>query len=230
MSNFKLLRFDSLDSTNEEAKRLLNREAIHTPHIICAKAQTAGKGTQGRKWISPEGAGLYFSIVHPSEALQVTPLTPLLTIAAGLACATTIAELTQLKIQLKPVNDLYLEGRKLGGILVESLISGGQCRGIITGIGINILKHREVIAGCEEETRGNHPISLQEGMAPLVFSQWQPGQIADELMLQIARQVDREYESLRQGNTDRLLEAYMQYKIPEYPIPAELAAALAERV
>lgn len=235
MSDFQVLRFDSLDSTNEEAKRLLskgllNEGAVQVPLIICAKAQTAGRGTQGKKWISPEGAGLYFSIVHPSEALQADPLTPMLTIAAGVACATVIAELTQLRIQLKPINDLYVEGRKLGGILVESLISGGQCRGIITGIGINILKHPEIISGCEKDARGNQPISLQEGLTPLLFSQWRPEQIAEELMLQIARQVNLEYERFRQGDTDRLLEAYMRHKIPEYPLPEAFTVALARQI
>jgi biotin-[acetyl-CoA-carboxylase] ligase BirA-like protein len=220
--NFEILHFDSLDSTNEEAKRLLNSGMLSSPFIIHAKAQTAGKGTQGRKWISPEGAGLYFSIVHPFENNHSIPVTPLLTIAAGIACAKAIEELTQLKIQLKPINDLYLESRKLGGILTESMISNGQCRGLITGIGINILKHEEIISGCENEQRGNQPISLQEGLTPLHFSQWQPEQIAQEIMLHIATQIELQYQKLFDGQAQYLVDEYSIYKMVEYPLPQEL--------
>jgi BirA family biotin operon repressor/biotin-[acetyl-CoA-carboxylase] ligase len=155
-----VLTFDSLDSTNEEARRWLQS---HTGNVVIrARHQTAGKGTQGRRWVSPEGAGLYFSIAQAFSEDQVVPITPLLTIAAGVACVKALKSLTQLEIQLKPINDLYLEGCKLGGILVESLVNGGRCSGLITGIGINILRREEIIASCEQESRGNQPISLQD--------------------------------------------------------------------
>lgn len=219
---------ESLDSTNEEAKRLVNAGHAEKPVIIRALTQTAGKGTQGRRWISPAGVGLYFSIVHPfiglKDSAQAIPLTPLFTIAAGVACAQAIEELTQLKIQLKPINDLYIEGQKLGGILVESIISNGQCRAVITGIGINILRHEEVQAGCEQDARGNQPTSLQACVPPLVFSQWTVEQIAQELMMQIAQNVQQAYQQLLNGQPAEILENYAAYKLADYPMPPELEA------
>lgn len=218
---FERLRFDSLDSTNEEAKRRLAEGSLVKKSIICALEQTAGKGTQGRQWISPRGAGLYFSIVHPGEN-EVLPVTPILTLAAGVACARAIADLTGLTIQLKPINDLYLDGRKLGGILVESLVCNNRCRGLVTGIGMNILMNEETVAACKHEARGNHPISLQEGLMPLYFSRVNPEQVADELMNAIAEQVETAYQQIFAGKTHSLLTEYLRYKIPEMPLPPEL--------
>ena len=177
--DFDLLLYDKLDSTNEEAKRLLADGRITRPSLLRAESQTAGKGTQGRRWFSPPGAGLYCSVVHPFPGETLTghtqreiPLSPLFTLAAGVACAETIQELTGLGIQLKPINDLYVDGRKLGGILTESLISENHCKALITGIGINVFEHTAITDGCELEDRGNVPASLQGNIPSHLFSQW----------------------------------------------------------
>lgn len=234
---FEFLTYETLDSTNEEAKRLLAAGHIIHPTIIRANSQTAGKGTQGRSWISPPGAGLYFSIVHPfrkeadwQHLPGTIPLTPLFTLAAGVACARTIRELTGLSIQLKPINDLYVEGRKLGGILTESLISQNQCKALITGIGINILYHADIHEGCaanpgQEPTidRGrNRPTSLQECIPPTLFNQWQEAAIMQELSHAIAQTVDTWYRTLIEGNSAQVLAEYQLFKLPEIQLPPEL--------
>lgn len=220
---FQTFLYPELDSTNEEAKRLLTQGKLNGVSIIRAQCQTAGKGTQGRRWISPPGAGLYFSIVHPFDETAlcpaVEPLTPLLTLAAGIACAETIQELTGLTIQLKPVNDLYVDNRKLGGILTESLISGNRCRAIITGIGINIGEHESVTQGCLDEDRGNQPTSLQACIAPVIFNQWQGDAIMQELSEAIAHAVDGQYQRCFQQDFARVLSVYDQFKMPGTILP-----------
>jgi DNA-binding response OmpR family regulator len=132
-----------------------------------------------------------------------------------------------LMVEFRSLADLVHDSSLLNYMLfslLESLISNGQCRGLITGIGINILSHEKVLEGCEADARGNRPISLQEGLTPLHFSQWTPAQIAEELMTQVAMQVHFEYEKLWQGNAEYLLKEYSHYKIPEYPLPQELTA------
>jgi biotin-[acetyl-CoA-carboxylase] ligase BirA-like protein len=219
---FESRYYAELDSTNEEAKRLLSQGTIVAPTMIIADRQTAGKGTQGRQWFSPSGAGLYFSIVHPfpdqsaqqSEHQIDIPLTPLFTLAAGVACAESLLRLTGLNVQLKPVNDLYLDGRKLGGILTESLVSDHRCKALITGIGINLREHSEIRQACADEQRGNDPISLQTCMAPEVFNGFHPDWLIKELTETIASAVDTQYRQLIQGQTEALLDTYQRYKIP----------------
>lgn len=222
-SPFQLIEHAELDSTSEEARRLLQAEDLDRLTIIRAESQTAGRGTQGRAWLSPPGAGLYFSIVHPFSALTETlssevPLTPIFTLAAGVACAETIRELTGQWIQLKPINDLYVEDRKLGGILVESLITGNQCKALITGIGINVFEHALITEGCREEARGNRPISLQACVAPHIFSQWHGDAIMRELCEAIAQSVHRVYQDLIAGQSEAILARYHAYKLPGYEL------------
>jgi biotin-(acetyl-CoA carboxylase) ligase len=248
-SPFQVRLYTELDSTNEEAKRLLAQGEIQRPTILRAACQTTGRGTQGRQWFSPPGAGLYFSIVHPFETIDTAmattnaaaytandstawerlshaPLTPLFTLAAGVACAETLGTLTGLTIQLKPINDLYLENRKLGGILTESLVSDNRCRALITGIGINIREHQEIERGCTQEDRGNRPISLQTCIAPQLFNQWHPDALLEELSQSIALAVNAQYGKLAAGQAQTLLANYQRYKLPEFDLPDGIEAML----
>jgi BirA family biotin operon repressor/biotin-[acetyl-CoA-carboxylase] ligase len=217
---FQYIEATELDSTNEEARRLLQAEALNRLTIIRADSQTAGRGTQGRSWISPPGAGLYFSLVHPFFALtdvqpNAVPLTPIFTLAVGVACAETIEELSGLRIHLKPINDLYVHNRKLGGILVESLMSSNQCKALITGIGINIFRHADLYTGCEQEGRGNQPTSLQDCIPEQLFNQWHGDAIKKELCHTIAENVHRLYLALIAGEESLILERYEHFKQPD---------------
>lgn len=230
--NFELLHYSQLDSTNEEAKRLVHAGKIQKTTLILANSQTAGKGTQGRAWASPPGAGLYLSVIHPFfplDAISQTarlPGLPLYTLAAGVACAETIQDLTGLSIQLKPVNDLYVEDCKLGGILTESLISqNGQetrCRALITGIGINILTDKTVMQACEQDSRGNRPTSLQASLAPHRFNCWNPEAIRQELSVAIAAQLDKVYRELNLNGPISLMARYSNFMKPDAVLPAEI--------
>ena len=228
---FPIIHFEAIDSTNVEAKRRLNDGSISTVCIIQANSQTAGHGTHGRPWFSPPKAGLYFSIVHPSPGIlslceadtELSILSSdwsLLTQAAGVACVTILREYTGIAVALKPINDLYVGYSKLGGILCESVIREDQtgegvsaCRGLITGIGINLLDTPEVITACEAEQRKNSPTSLQACMAPTLFNQWSLEAMKRELCQAIAQEVDREYQSFLQKGASVLLEKYHFYQI-----------------
>jgi biotin-(acetyl-CoA carboxylase) ligase len=246
---FQVIHLTEIDSTNEDAKRRLSAGTVQAPLVIRADSQTAGRGTRGRSWFSPPGAGLYFSIVHPSpgvlslrEGDRLEDDTadgafdgfsdwPLLTSAAGVACVTVLRERTGVPVALKPVNDLYVGARKLGGILCESLLRGSSemireeigtghpspVRGIITGIGLNILDNPYIEAACRNERRApdeegrmgrNHPISLQGCIPPLLFARWNPDALKTELCLTLARQVDREYRALMHGGEAAMRKKY----------------------
>jgi biotin-(acetyl-CoA carboxylase) ligase len=176
-----------------------------------------------------ENFGINDNLLEDAERhhLSEIPLTPLFTLAAGVACAETVASLTGLSIQLKPINDLYVEGRKLGGILTESLISENRCKALITGIGINIREHEDIQAGCALESRGHHPISLQRCIPQQLFDQWHPDALRKELCESIALAVDAQYQRLARGQASELLASYLQYKLPDVEMPEAVERVLA---
>ncbi len=122
-----------VDSTNS---RLLDAPAEHDPQALCAELQTAGRGRRGRAWVSPFGANLYLSVAWSFAAWP--PQLTALPLAVGVACARALRRVGLHNLQLKWPNDLLVEGRKLGGILLEHRgESGGGCR-VVIGIGINV--------------------------------------------------------------------------------------------
>lgn len=133
----QLIEFDSLDSTNDTAKRLIASGEIAGDACVIAREQTAGRGTAGRCWSSPKDAGLYMSAVL-IDAGPIGPSMQAITITCGVACAEVLQERYGVAIQLKPVNDLILNGGKLGGILTEATIERGRLKHLIVGIGLNL--------------------------------------------------------------------------------------------
>ncbi len=133
----EIVRLAQVDSTNSEARRLL-AAGKPAPFAVLADEQTAGRGTQGRSWSSPRGAGIYLSIVP--AFLRPWPIHSMYSVAAGIACAEVLLDRLGVTIELKPPNDLYQGGRKLGGILVETSVRGDALASLVVGIGINVLQ------------------------------------------------------------------------------------------
>ena len=120
---------DTVDSTNTECRRAL--AAGETRCLVLADAQSAGRGRMGRSFHSPAGSGLYMSLLFrpaagAADAVGVTTF-------AAAATAESIEELTGLSCGIKWVNDLYLNGKKVCGILTE-----GVGAAVIVGIGVNL--------------------------------------------------------------------------------------------
>jgi BirA family biotin operon repressor/biotin-[acetyl-CoA-carboxylase] ligase len=122
-------RYESLDSTNEEAKRLVAK-GEKGPLWILAARQSAGKGRRGNSWVSQDG-NLFASLLAPAE--DAMRLSAPYAFAAGLAVADTVSGYTESKITLKWPNDVLLEGQKLAGILLETVPGA-----LIVGIGVNL--------------------------------------------------------------------------------------------
>lgn len=137
---FKTYKYDTIDSTNTEAKRLLQGDNLNlgtfsVPSVIVANHQTAGRGRQGKTFYSPENTGLYMSVVDefPSNEKDVA----LITIQISMAVQAAIFECTGIRTGIKWVNDLYLGNRKICGILTESVIAHDK-HYIIIGVGVNV--------------------------------------------------------------------------------------------
>ena len=130
----KILRFESIDSTNLEALRQARAGA---PEGLCivAREQTRGRGRLDRRWESPKDAGLYFSIVlRPTFELGRWPLITLMT---AVAVSDALANTCDLRVDIKWPNDILCDDRKLAGILAETAETElGMA--VIVGIGINL--------------------------------------------------------------------------------------------
>ena len=129
--------FRELDSTNSEAKRRL-REGLTAPLLLAAEHQTAGRGRQGKSFYSPDGTGIYMTLtVHPHA-----PLTDAVSVTtrASVAVCRAIRKVTGLKPAIKWVNDLYLNKKKICGILVEAIsdYSAGVTKSLVIGVGVNV--------------------------------------------------------------------------------------------
>ena len=120
----------SVDSTNLLMKTLARENKISAPYLITAHTQTAGRGRLGRTFVSPKGTGLYMSLlVSPPPGTDPGKLT----ILAAVSVCKAIEEMTSLRPKIKWVNDLFVKGRKVCGILAE----GAGNRAVI-GIGVNL--------------------------------------------------------------------------------------------
>ncbi|WP_342366018.1 bifunctional biotin--[acetyl-CoA-carboxylase] ligase/biotin operon repressor BirA [Pseudoalteromonas sp. S16_S37] len=127
-----------IDSTNSELmRRVQNRQPLESGQILVAEMQQAGRGRRGRTWQSPFGANLYYSYYwRLDDGLQAAMG---VSIAVGLAVYDAIKVLYNLDVALKWPNDIYLNNKKLAGVLVEL---DGQVEGpchLVIGIGINLL-------------------------------------------------------------------------------------------
>jgi BirA family biotin operon repressor/biotin-[acetyl-CoA-carboxylase] ligase len=134
----RLLWYAEVPSTNDCAASMAERGEPEGC-VVIANAQSAGRGRQGREWVSPPGAGLYVSIVLRPSPQAIA----LVTIAAGVAVAEGIQRATGLAPGLKWPNDVYLGERKVAGVLAEGSVGadvyvGPNVQWVILGIGINV--------------------------------------------------------------------------------------------
>ncbi len=127
----RILRYDLLDSTSDEAKRLISSD-VSEGTVIVTREQTKGRGKPGSSWYSPVDVGLYFSVIlKPYKNPQ--KLVPL-TIMMAAAVVDSIAEISILKATIKHPIDVLVNGKKICGILVERVKTGE----LIIGLGVNI--------------------------------------------------------------------------------------------
>ena len=127
---------DILDSTNLEARRIAADSGNSLPAVVIARQQTAGRGRLGRSFYSPKD-GLYLSIaIKPGFDISRSSL---VTVAAAAATSEAIDEVCGCSTDIKWVNDIYLKGKKVCGILTEANtdFETGQIDSLVTGIGIN---------------------------------------------------------------------------------------------
>ena len=149
MDPFDRHKFESLLGTESLGRNVVYRPTLESTQdlaraeaeggspegtIVIADEQTAGRGRQGRRWLSPPGANLYFTIVLRPSPQQIRALS----MVVPLAVAEGVEDATALTCGIKWPNDVMVGERKLAGILLDSQSSGEAVSFCLVGIGINV--------------------------------------------------------------------------------------------
>ncbi len=124
------IHFAVIDSTNNYARE--NSGNLPLPSLIIADEQTAGRGRRGNSFYSPKDTGIYFTLLFEAEK-DFNLITP----AAAVCVCESIEKFTGITAGIKWVNDIFLSGKKIGGILCERFASSGK-ELTAAGIGINL--------------------------------------------------------------------------------------------
>ena len=133
----EIILLKTVDSTNTYAKKLA-ADGARDGTLVIAEQQTAGRGRRGNSFYSPPKSGLYMTVILRPEMHAAD--TDLFTICAGCGVCRAVEELSETKPLIKWVNDVYLDGKKICGILSEATtdFESGNVDSVVTGIGINI--------------------------------------------------------------------------------------------
>ncbi len=129
--------FDELDSTNNYLKKL-GSQGEKENHLVIALCQTGGRGRMGRSFYSPNGTGIYFSLlIHPEFSAEKSLF---LTVMAAVSVAEAVMKYNKKDVKIKWVNDINIDGKKVCGILTEGAINADKKLDYaVVGIGINVI-------------------------------------------------------------------------------------------
>ena len=191
----RIVWYADVPSTNDIAAAL-GEQGADEGLVVAANAQSAGRGRQGRRWVSPQGAGLYVSTV-----LRPSPLAaPLLTIAAGVAVVEGVQRATGLEPHLKWPNDVYAGGRKVAGVLAEARTTVGAVQFVILGFGINVLPaaYPRDVAGRATSLEGELGRAVDRGA----------------LLAECLASLAERYRELQTGQAGAILEAWRMRAAP----------------
>jgi BirA family transcriptional regulator, biotin operon repressor / biotin---[acetyl-CoA-carboxylase] ligase len=167
---FRLVAYESVGSTNDEAKRLARDEGAGHGTLVWSLRQEAGRGRRGRAWTSPEG-NLYASLILRPSCPAATAA-QLSFVAVGALADAVQALLPEAEARCKWPNDLLLDGAKAAGILLESETDGaGELEWLVLGVGVNV-QHYPKDAGYPATSLSNEGTRVMDpGLVLVRFAQ-----------------------------------------------------------
>ncbi len=188
----RVIVLDTIDSTNDEAMRLLT-EGEPAPFVVIARQQTKGRGRLGRPWLSAPNGNLYLSFglrpaVSPAEMPMITPW-------IGVNLSELLVRYARVASQIKWPNDLQIGERKLGGILTEARLDADLIRDLVIGCGLNLRTPPE-----------GWPDDLADKVTALDAHTGQPVD-ANHFAAAVIGRVLTAYDGLRRGQHHTRLEA-----------------------
>jgi len=198
-----LIKLTTVDSTNNYLKILVSKsEPLAEGTVIMADDQFAGRGQQNSVWIAAPGQNLTFSLLLQPVFLPINDQFKLNMVICN-ALKTALANFTGKNIVFKWPNDLYYNHQKLGGILIENLLSGNKYKSAIVGIGINVnqLEFSPMLAG-----KATSVAQILQQDVNLV-----------QLLAEICSQIEKGYLRLKSGTYADLQAQYLTglYKYDE---------------
>jgi BirA family transcriptional regulator, biotin operon repressor / biotin---[acetyl-CoA-carboxylase] ligase len=168
--------YNSVDSTLNEAKRRF-ADGTEKQFLIAADCQTAGRGRRGRQFFSPKDSGLYLTLAMP--LLSPMEAAPGITAYAAVCVCKAIETLTGKQGKIKWVNDVFLDGKKICGILTEAVTSleSGMIESVFIGIGVNLYpceipdELKDIIGFLQPKSPIRNPLSAAITNELLAFEQ-----------------------------------------------------------
>ncbi len=132
-----IIQVDQTLSTNELAKLMLKEKKISLPFLIQSEYQTKGKGQYNKSWESNAKENLLMSLVLKAPTIDIEKQFDI-SKAVAVALLKVISNYTEKKISIKWPNDIYVEDKKIAGVLIENTIVGNKIDACVIGIGLNI--------------------------------------------------------------------------------------------
>ena len=191
----RIFALKTVNSTNSYAKNLALEHANQHETLVIADTQTAGRGRLGREFFSPPESGIYMSIILKSENIALPPSH--LTVAAGVAVCRVLKDICPSTPSIKWVNDIFLEGKKVCGILAEGILDPDTKlqKDVVVGIGLNVFTKSEVFPGKLNQIAGS------------IFPQ---GITRNEITAKILMQFRSLYQS---ASVSSLIDEYKRYSL-----------------
>ena len=185
--------FNEIDSTNNYLKKL-GSSGEKENKLVIALSQTGGRGRMGRSFYSPNGTGLYFSLLlHPEFSAEKSLF---LTVMAAVAVAETVMKYNKNHVKIKWVNDIYIDGKKVCGILTEGAINSNKMLDYaVVGIGINLVT-----------PENDFPNDIKD-IATAIF----PGNTEDNIKEKIVADVVNRFFSMFNGEDNDYISRYKEY-------------------
>jgi BirA family biotin operon repressor/biotin-[acetyl-CoA-carboxylase] ligase len=185
--------FQETTSTNDVVEKLA-RDGVKEGVVVFSESQTRGRGRLGRKWVSPRGRGLWFSVLL-RPALRPEAVTQL-TIAAATALCRGIEKVAGVRPDVKWPNDLLVRGRKTAGVLTELSAELDKVKSVILGIGVDV-----------NQTVADFPVELRRIATSLRI---EAGRLLDraELAASLLGELDREYALIHAGKFDAVADEW----------------------
>ena len=139
----QIIHYESIDSTNLEAHRYLEKNSVSKPTWLIAEQQTSGRGRMGSSWVSTKG-NLFSTLIYP--IVWDLKILPMLSCLVALAVHETISYYINStnKIEIKWPNDILVNNAKISGVLIENVLSDKKKHSII-GIGINVVSSPQLV-------------------------------------------------------------------------------------